>query len=118
MRLIAGIALINDAVRSLRGDQAAEPAILYVLAASAGLLLVVGLWTPIAGVLVAVFEVWKAFSASGDPFAKILLGTLGLALALLGPGVWSIDARIFGWKRIDIPTHKELGTQKGRQNSP
>jgi hypothetical protein len=23
-------------------------------------------------------------------------------LALLGPGAWSIDARLFGWRRIDV----------------
>jgi hypothetical protein len=32
----------------------------------------------------------------------MLLGTLGAALALLGPGGCSVDARLFGWKRIDI----------------
>jgi hypothetical protein len=78
------------------------------------MLLLAGLWTPISGALVAVFELWDTFSQPGDPWAKILLGALGVALALLGPGAWSIDARLFGWKRIDIRarknwTHKAQG---------
>ena len=32
-----------------------------------------------------------------------LLGALGAALAMLGPGAWSVDARLFGRKRIQIP---------------
>jgi uncharacterized membrane protein YphA (DoxX/SURF4 family) len=36
----------------------------------------------------------------------ILLATLGTAVALLGPGAWSVDARLFGWKRINIPNRK------------
>jgi putative oxidoreductase len=34
------------------------------------------------------------------------LGALGAALALLGPGAWSVDARLFGWKRLDIRSRK------------
>jgi hypothetical protein len=37
-----------------------------------------------------------------DRTTTILLATIGVALAWLGPGVWSIDARLFGWKRIDV----------------
>jgi hypothetical protein len=32
-----------------------------------------------------------------------MLAAVGAALAMVGPGVWSIDARLFGRKRIDIP---------------
>jgi hypothetical protein len=112
MRLAAGGALIGQAVPTLQTDPAVEPAILYVLAAVAGLLLLAGLWTPIAGMLVALFELWNTFARLGDPWAKILVGVLALALALLGPGAWSIDAWLFGWKRIDIRVSERSGTQK------
>jgi hypothetical protein len=28
---------------------------------------------------------------------------MAMALALIGPGTWSLDARIFGWRGVDIP---------------
>jgi putative oxidoreductase len=74
-----------------------------LLTAGAAALLLAGLWTPIAGVLLALTEMFLAFSHSPDPGAHALLGTLGAALAMLGPGAWSVDARLFGRKRIQIP---------------
>jgi uncharacterized membrane protein YphA (DoxX/SURF4 family) len=32
----------------------------------------------------------------------IFVAVLCISLAMLGPGVWSIDARLFGRKRFDI----------------
>jgi putative oxidoreductase len=106
MRLVTGIALIDRGVTRLLGGPSIELAILCVLAVGAGMLLLAGLWTPIAGTLVAAIGLWTTFSQPGDPLIYILLGTLGAALALLGPGAWSVDARIFGWKRIDLRDRK------------
>ena len=102
MRLVAGVALVSHTITIMQTGPSLEPAILNLLAATTGVLLIAGLWTPISGVAVAAFQAWNALSQPGDPWAKILLGTLGMALALLGPGAWSVDARLFGWKRIDI----------------
>jgi uncharacterized membrane protein YphA (DoxX/SURF4 family) len=106
MRLVAGITLIDSGIVRLWSDPPIQLAVLSVLTINAGLLLLVGLWTPVAGVLVAVMEAWSIFSPGGDLRSHILLGTLGTALAMLGPGAWSVDARIFGWKRIDLPPRK------------
>jgi uncharacterized membrane protein YphA (DoxX/SURF4 family) len=51
----------------------------------------------------ALAELFIAFSYPADPWKHILLGALGIALAMLGPGAWSVDARLFGRKRIQIP---------------
>jgi hypothetical protein len=32
-----------------------------------------------------------------------MLAALGAALAMVGPGAWSVDALLFGRKHIDIP---------------
>jgi uncharacterized membrane protein YphA (DoxX/SURF4 family) len=71
-----------------------------VIEGADALLLCAGLWTPIGGGLLAGLAVWTAFSRTDDPWALILLAAVGLALAMLGPGAWSIDARLFGRKRL------------------
>jgi putative oxidoreductase len=102
MRLVAGIALIVEGAGSLRAWTSTGATMLHALGVGAGILLFIGLWTPIAGVFVALLALSQAVSHPGNPWSCIMLGTLGAALALLGPGGWSVDARLFGWKRIDI----------------
>jgi hypothetical protein len=57
------------------------------------------LWTPIVGVLLAVIEIWIAASSAGQLWAAIVLAAVGAAL---GPGARSIDALLFGRKRLNI----------------
>jgi putative oxidoreductase len=107
MRLVAGITLVSRGIVGLRGEPQLESAVLHVLSTGAGILLLAGFWTPFAGILAAVIELWFAFLQPMDALAHILLVTLGIALALVGPGAWSVDARLFGWKRIDIRKPKK-----------
>ncbi len=67
-----------------------------------GSLLLAGLWTPVAGALQAMIEVWILCARGGGPSIYVLLAALGVSLIMLGPGAWSVDARLFGRKRIDI----------------
>jgi len=102
MWLVAGIALLDQGLTWLRAEPLIEPLTLRVLAIASGLLLFAGLWTPIIGSVVAILELWIAIAHPGARLASILLATIGAALGLVGPGAWSIDARLFGWKRIDV----------------
>jgi len=106
LRLGAGIALAVHEASPLWAGPSIGAAILHGLSLAMGILLIAGLWTPIAGALVAIIAPWNAFSHSGDPWIWIMLGIVGAALALLGPGAWSVDARLFGWKRLEFRDRK------------
>ena len=72
------------------------------IAIGVGSLLLAGLWTPVAGALQSIIGVWIVFSHGGHADLNLLLAVLGLSLAMLGPGAWSIDAMLFGRKRIEV----------------
>ena len=102
LRLVAGFLLIYDGVVSLRAGPDLQTTILQSVAIGAGTLLILGLWTPIAGTLVILVEVCSGFLGTTQVRINILLGALGAALAVLGPGIRSIDALRYGRKRFDI----------------
>jgi putative oxidoreductase len=107
LRLLAGVALIHFGIADLREAPPLATVVLQSIGVGAGILLLVGLWTPVAGGLATIAKVLIAFSRylshSGDPWIPIIQAVLGAALAMVGPGAWSIDARLFGRKRIDMP---------------
>jgi putative oxidoreductase len=79
------------------------PMPLGLVAAPAALLLLAGLWTPVAAMAIAIAEFGLAFSHPAECWPCVHTGLLGIVVALLGPGGWSIDARLFGRKHIQIP---------------
>jgi len=101
MRLVIGGALVYRASFLLVSNPPSLLATASVLLIGAGILLLAGLWTPIAGTIVALIELWKIFAVPNDAWSYLFAATLAGGLALIGPGAWSLDARLFGWKRID-----------------
>jgi putative oxidoreductase len=80
-----------------------SPVILEVVTAAAAILVLIGLWTPIAGALIAVAQLGLAILHPAEPWTFVHFAALGAALAMLGPGGCSVDARLFGRKHIQIP---------------
>jgi putative oxidoreductase len=94
LRVIAGIALIFQSLMRL--------AALDFFAVAAGALLIFGFWTPVGALLTALVGIWNSYTHFGDPWANVLLAGIGVSLAMVGPGAWSVDGWLFGWKRIDV----------------
>jgi len=101
LRLVVGIALIVRGTETFQGKPIGDAAF-HLLALGDGVLLIAGLWTPIAGTALVVLGLWSALLLHENSYPDVLLAAIGAALTLLGPGAWSVDARLFGWKRIDI----------------
>jgi uncharacterized membrane protein YphA (DoxX/SURF4 family) len=106
MRLVVGAVLVESAGSSMLSSPPAAVATISLVLAVAGIFLILGLYTPIVGTLVAFAEMLGFLTAHGQRLEHILLGTFGAALAMLGPGSWSVDARLFGWKRIEPSPRK------------
>lgn len=83
---------------------------------AAGAFLLAGLMTPFVAVFVAVGGIGIALSWIPLPgqalfdshMAIINLIVLSIAIALLGPGAFSLDARMFGRREITIPSSNSL----------
>lgn len=107
IRLVAGITAIVHGLSGLRSGPQLASALFLVFCIGLGSLLIVGLWTPIVGALLALTAPWDAFGHPQDRWYCLLVATLGIALTLLGPGMWSLDAYFFGWKRLEIRDRKQ-----------
>jgi uncharacterized membrane protein YphA (DoxX/SURF4 family) len=99
-RLLLGGALIYGAISSLTDALRFEIAVPELLGAAAGALVIAGLWTPVTGIVAFAVQGWIAFSRPNGALMPIVLAVLGLSLAMIGPGAWSVDARLFGRKQI------------------
>jgi uncharacterized membrane protein YphA (DoxX/SURF4 family) len=99
-RLVLGIALLYRSIALLSGIPAQEPVIPQLIGSVLGLFILAGLWTPAVCTLVATVQVWIALTGAGDESMAVILAALGGTLAMIGPGAWSIDARLFGRKHI------------------
>lgn len=110
LRVLTAAALIHLGIVGVLAAPPVTIVVLQIIGAVAGILLLIGLWTPVAGTLAAIANVWIAFSRyfshSGDPLIPIVHAVLGAVLAMVGPGAWSIDARLYGRKYVNFPERR------------
>lgn len=101
-RVVAAIMLVRFCVIYLTDSPFSMSMIPHLIGACAAMLFLVGLWTPFVGALIAVVELWIASTHLGDPWISIILATIGGSAAMLGPGAFSVDARLFGRRHMEV----------------
>jgi putative oxidoreductase len=111
LRVCLAVALMYFAIAALSGTPSGRITLTQNSIAAAGAIcLLAGLWTPVIGTLAALDEVWIALSFNSpgrqEMWIHIFLAILAVSVAMLGPGAWSIDARLFGRKRFDADSTK------------
>jgi putative oxidoreductase len=102
LRLAAGGSLaVQGVICILPGSHcgAITPAILGI---AAGLLILIGLWTPVGSLIAAISESWTLLVGGIVLQTGVLLLSITVAIAMLGPGSRSIDAVLFGRRRLDL----------------
>ena len=103
-RLVCATFLIWDGFGHLKEASSIAFVSPQMIGAGAGVFLLLGLWTPICGTLIAIVEIWVTLSSAGGGI-PVMLAALGVTLAMIGPGAWSLDARLFGRRHYEV-THR------------
>ena len=102
LRLAAGLPLVLGTTPQFASASDAPRLTLQFVVHGIGGLLIIGLWTPFAAALQLIIETWIAISTGVLDQRHTVSAVIGLSLAMLGPGAWSVDARLFGRRRIDV----------------
>lgn len=106
LRCIAATALI--AYANIDMWLSFEPTLLLMhgLTIITVILLIGGLWTPAAGIAQALLQFYNnPPGIDATDLSPMLWAAVGLCVAMLGPGAYSVDSRLFGRRRIDVRRH-------------
>ncbi|HEX5601650.1 MAG TPA: hypothetical protein VFX63_03830 [Pyrinomonadaceae bacterium] len=101
--MLVAVSVIVQTTAYLRAAETlAGWSIVVLLLASAACLLL-GFVTPVAAVLIGLTSLGLALWTTSYPIQELEVVVLATVIALLGPGAFSIDARMFGRREILIP---------------
>jgi len=109
LRVVVGLSALVEATLSVAFDQSALCLVMAAAAVLAGLTLLPGFLTPLAGAMLAAQGAAILVFAHSD-FLKLLDSRMALfefvvmaaTLSVLGPGAASIDSRLFGRREVPI----------------
>lgn len=102
LRVAGSVPLFVIGISRLWGEPADAALWIRILSCISGGLMLVGFWTPFAAALQVMLEGIFAVGGAAFGWPHVLHALIGLSLMMLGPGYWSIDARLYGRKRIDL----------------
>jgi len=113
LRVVVAVTLVGHGILCLQSSDRVTLAVSapFALLLLSGVCLLIGFLTPILSLLACLESLGIAFSWFPPQLLSPLESRLALvpiiaiaaAIALLGPGAFSLDARLFGWKEIVIP---------------
>lgn len=109
-RALVGFLLTHNGVIQVLEKPQAISVIPHLLEVVTGVLLLLGLWTPVVGIVAAVVEAWVILTGIHELLIAMMLATLCATIAMIGPGAWSLDARIFGRKYIETRLYPKSGS--------
>lgn len=102
LRIVCAFPLILDGLTILSGDSESVATALRLVGLIPAIMLLFGLYTPVAALLQLLVELSLAFAMPSVTALHLTRAAVGVALMGLGPGAWSLDSRLYGRKRIEL----------------
>jgi uncharacterized membrane protein YphA (DoxX/SURF4 family) len=103
-RPAVGLLLLRAAIAAMvvNSDRGTHPIELIV-----AVLIAFGVWTPVSGTIVALTQLWYVMADERTRAMAALLTVIAVSLLFIGPGAWSIDAWLYGMRRIQISNSRK-----------
>jgi putative oxidoreductase len=102
LRLAVGGSLITELISQMLPSSSSPLWAAQIFLICAAVCICIGFWTPVMAAIEGIAELAMALPRANGYEHHLLLAVLAISLALLGPGAWSVDALLFGRKRITI----------------